>query len=71
MADIQRHMLSYGVPGTSIIDAVVFNKIKAATGGRLRITTSGGAPIAKDTQEFISLTICPLINGYGLTETSA
>jgi long-chain acyl-CoA synthetase len=32
---------------------------------------NGGGPIAKDTQRFISMAITPMINGYGLTETTA
>lgn len=64
-------LLSMGLPGTGILDAVVFNKIKDATGGRLRICMNGGGPVAKDTLRFISLAITPMISGYGLTETSA
>lgn len=64
-------MMTYGLPGASILDAVVFKKLKDATGGRLRICLNGGGSIAKDTQRFISLAICPMINGYGLTETTA
>ncbi|KAK3113228.1 long-chain fatty acid-CoA ligase [Teratosphaeriaceae sp. CCFEE 6253] len=57
--------------GTSIMDTVVFKKIQEATGGRLRICMNGGGPIAKETQRFISMTIAPMISGYGLTETAA
>jgi len=32
---------------------------------------SGGGPVAKDTQRFISMVIAPMIIGYGLTETAA
>jgi long-chain acyl-CoA synthetase len=64
-------LMSTGIPGTTILDAVVFKKIKDATGGRLRLCMNGGGPIAKDTQRFISMAICPMISGYGLTETSA
>ncbi|KAJ9635967.1 long-chain fatty acid-CoA ligase [Coniosporium tulheliwenetii] len=63
--------LSSGIPGSGILDTVVFNKVKDATGGRLRICMNGGGPIAKETQRFISLAIAPMISGYGLTETSA
>lgn len=65
------NMLHYGIPGTGILDAVVFKKVKEATGGRLRICMNGGGPIAKDTQRFISMAITPMISGYGLTETTA
>ncbi|KAK5001597.1 hypothetical protein LTR28_012467, partial [Elasticomyces elasticus] len=62
-------MMKTGVPGAGLVDAVVLNKVKEATGGRLRICLNGGGPVAKDTQRFISLAIAPMINGYGLTET--
>ncbi|KAF2091475.1 acetyl-CoA synthetase-like protein [Saccharata proteae CBS 121410] len=64
-------LMSMGLPGSGILDAVVFNKIRDATGGRLRICMNGGGPIAKDTQHFISMAITPMISGYGLTETAA
>lgn len=64
-------LLSAGLPGAGVLDAIVFNKVKEATGGRLRICLNGGGPIAKDTQRFISLAITPMISGYGLTETAA
>ncbi|KAK5686430.1 long-chain fatty acid-CoA ligase [Elasticomyces elasticus] len=56
---------------TGVMDSVVFKKIQEATGGRLRICLNGGGPIAKETQRFISMTIAPMVSGYGLTETSA
>lgn len=64
-------LLSSGLPGSGVLDAIVFNKVKEATGGRLRICLNGGGPIAKETQRFISLAITPMISGYGLTETCA
>ncbi|KAL8830542.1 MAG: hypothetical protein Q9191_001365 [Dirinaria sp. TL-2023a] len=64
-------LMSTGLPGTAILDAVVFKKIKDATGGRLRLCMNGGGPIAKDTQRFISMAITPMVSGYGLTETTA
>ena len=64
-------LMNSGLPGTGILDAVVFKKIKDATGGQLRICMNGGGPIAKDTQRFISMAITPMVGGYGLTETTA
>ncbi|KAI9704793.1 MAG: long-chain fatty acid-CoA ligase [Candelina mexicana] len=64
-------MMQTGLPGSGILDAVVFKKVKEATGGRLRICLNGGGPVSKDTQRFISMAITPMISGYGLTETSA
>jgi long-chain acyl-CoA synthetase len=65
------NMMHYNLPGSGILDSVVFKKVKEATGGRLRICLNGGGPVSKDTQRFISMAITPMINGYGLTETTA
>ncbi|KAF7956823.1 hypothetical protein EAE96_004149 [Botrytis aclada] len=67
----KNNLLRYGLPGAEVLDALVFNKVKEATGGKLRICLNGGGPISKDTQRFISMAITPMISGYGLTETTA
>jgi len=54
-----------------IADAVVFKKVKEATGGRLKYALSGGAPISKDTQEFLQTALVTMLQGYGMTESSA
>ncbi|KAI0944757.1 hypothetical protein AcW1_002390 [Taiwanofungus camphoratus] len=54
---------------SSIVDSVVFSKVRAATGGRLRLGLSGGAPLSVDTQQFLTLALVKIIPGYGLTET--
>lgn len=64
-------LMAWGLPGSGILDAVVFKKVKEATGGRLRLCMNGGGPVSKDTQKFVSMAICPMIIGYGLTETTA
>ncbi|KAJ5907485.1 Long-chain-fatty-acid--CoA ligase 1 [Penicillium taxi] len=68
-------LMNNGFPGSgvgaSLLDAIVFKKLKDATGGHLRIMMNGGGPISKDTQKFLSMAIAPMIGGYGLTETSA
>ncbi|OJJ81634.1 long-chain fatty acid-CoA ligase FAA1 [Aspergillus glaucus CBS 516.65] len=68
-------LLSTGLPGsgfgTWFLDNMIFKKLKEATGGRLRIVMNGGGPISKDTLQFLSMAIAPMISGYGLTETSA
>ncbi|KAG7823875.1 hypothetical protein KL909_002612 [Ogataea angusta] len=62
----------FSIPGvSSLIDNVIFKKIKNATGGNLRLILNGGSPISQSTQVFISNTIAPLLLGYGLTETVA
>jgi long-chain acyl-CoA synthetase len=53
-----------------ILDKLVASKVTARLGGRLRIAVSGGAALSPDiTQLFIGLGI-PILQGYGLTETS-
>ncbi|CCF42946.1 AMP-binding enzyme [Colletotrichum higginsianum] len=65
------HMMNAGIPGSGVLDSIVFKKLKEATGGRLKLCMNGGGPIAKETQQFISMAIAPMIIGYGLTETTA
>ncbi|GKT62141.1 long-chain-fatty-acid-ligase 1 [Colletotrichum tofieldiae] len=65
------HMMNSGIPGSGVLDSIVFKKLKEATGGRLKLCMNGGGPIAKETQQFISMAIAPMIIGYGLTETTA
>lgn len=60
----------YNIPGSGVFD-IVFKKVKQATGGCLRYCLNGGSPISKDAQVFISNLICPMLLGYGLTETVA
>lgn len=52
-------------------DERVFWEARNLLGGRLRFMLSGGGPIAENTQEFMSLVVAPLVNGFGLTETMA
>lgn len=53
-------------------DTLVFKKIRAILGGRVRGMLSGGAPLSGDTQRFINVCIgTPIGQGYGLTETCA
>lgn len=55
----------------SLIDNLIFKKIKSATGGQMRLMLNGGSPLSGETQRFISNTIGPMLIGYGLTETCA
>jgi long-chain acyl-CoA synthetase len=41
--------IEFGLP-TTLFDAVVFNKIKAQTGGNIKMMITGGAPLPKETQ---------------------
>lgn len=60
------------VPGLAqFSDAVIFKAVKEQTGGRLHFALSGGAPIAKETHEFLRNALVNILQGYGMTESSA
>lgn len=53
-----------------IADWLVYSKIRAGVGGRIRIFSSGGAPLATELAEFFWSVGLAVYQGYGLTETS-
>lgn len=53
---------------TAFLDKTIFKTVKKQLGGRLRYCLSGGAPLSAETQEFLSLSVCPILAGYGMTE---
>jgi long-chain acyl-CoA synthetase len=53
-----------------IADKLVYSKVRAATGGHLRVVLSGGAPLSKNLGQFFWAIGIPIYQGYGLTETS-
>ncbi|KAK7410594.1 hypothetical protein VNO78_01511 [Psophocarpus tetragonolobus] len=51
---------------------LVFKKVQAILGGRIRFILCGGAPLSAETQRFINICLgAPIGQGYGLTETCA
>lgn len=53
-------------------DKLVFKKVKMMLGGNVRCMVTGSAPIDKEVLEFLKVCFCcPIVQGYGLTETSA
>jgi long-chain acyl-CoA synthetase len=65
---VKRLLVALSLP-TSFIDNTIFKKVKEVTGGRLKLALSGGAPIAEETHILLCTVLCPILQGYGLTET--
>ncbi|MFC9327784.1 AMP-dependent synthetase/ligase [Kitasatospora sp. NPDC057015] len=55
----------------ALADKLVYAKIRAAFGGRMRGSVSGSAALAPEIGYFFAGAGVPILEGYGLTETSA
>ena len=53
-----------------VAEKLVFSKLKQVFGGRLQMAITGGAALSFAVQEFFEDVKIPIIEGYGLTETS-
>jgi long-chain acyl-CoA synthetase len=54
-----------------LADKLVFSKLKARLGGKLRFLVSGGAPLSRAIAEFFHACDILILEAYGLTESSA
>ena len=51
-------------------DPLVFGKITALLGGKVRFALTASAPISGDVLEFLKIALCcPILEGYGMSET--
>jgi long-chain acyl-CoA synthetase len=53
-----------------LANKLVYSRIRAGFGGRSRAYFSGGAPLGQDMAEWFLAMGIPILEGYGLTETS-
>ncbi len=57
---------------TPFFNAILFKKLKLVLGGHVKTIVSGGAPLASHVEKFLRTAFCcPVVQGYGLTETMA
>jgi long-chain acyl-CoA synthetase len=55
----------------ALADRLVYSKVKARLGGRLRVAIAGGAPLAPEVAAFFDALGILVLEGYGLTECTA
>lgn len=54
----------------AVADRLVFSKVRARMGGRIRFFVSGGAALSRELGEFFDSIGIAILEGYGLTESS-
>ncbi|GMT23651.1 hypothetical protein PFISCL1PPCAC_14948, partial [Pristionchus fissidentatus] len=65
-------MRRFVVRNDSVVDTVVFKKIRDSLGGRIRLMVTGSAPVSTSVLVFMRAALgCVLVEGYGQTECVA
>jgi long-chain acyl-CoA synthetase len=60
------------VRNTSLVDQLIFAKVRDSLGGRMKLMCCGSAPIGENVLNFIRATLgCSVVEGYGQTEAVA
>jgi len=68
----KNHNAKNGYLTHTIWDPLVFAKIRDRLGGRVRLMLTGSAPISSEVMDFLRSSFsCPVLEGYGQTETAA
>eukprot|EP01114_Cavostelium_apophysatum_P003480 TRINITY_DN1338_c0_g2_i1.p1 TRINITY_DN1338_c0_g2~~TRINITY_DN1338_c0_g2_i1.p1 ORF type:complete len:663 (-),score=159.25 TRINITY_DN1338_c0_g2_i1:93-2081(-) len=68
----KEQLLNGEIPQSAVWDKLVFNNLRQKLGGRVRLMITGSAPISDEVYQFLKICFCcPVLQGYGLTETCA
>lgn len=71
-ASKEANVLKGQVYNNGFWDKLVFRKVQALLGGRVRLITTGAAPIESKVLRFLKVVFgCFIVEGYGLTESSS
>jgi long-chain acyl-CoA synthetase len=62
---------NYGGWQLNLADKLIFSKVRERLGGNLRYMVSGSAALSAEINEWFDIVGMPILEGYGLTETSA
>eukprot|EP00897_Mesotaenium_endlicherianum_P000111 jgi/Mesen1/100/ME1119229C07561 len=67
----KKQALLKGKSASPVWDRLVFSKIKARLGGRVRLMITGASPISPEVLDFLKICFgCQVTEGYGMTEST-